>query len=149
MDIDKLSASIREKYALYRNADLQILQADEVFKAKVKLTAETQNHVKMMHAAYLFAVGEFLGGLVPMRYLAKPDKFQPVVRDLKIDFKAPAMSSVTAETAFSQEQANEMNDALEKDGRYDFTLVAELKDENGSLVAQTTANYAIRNFLGA
>jgi len=149
MDIDKLSASIREKYALYRNADLQILQADEVFKAKVKLTAETQNHVKMMHAAYLFAVGEFLGGLVPMRYLAKPDKFQPVVRDLKIDFKAPAMSSVTAETAFSQAQANEMNDALEKDGRYDFTLVAELKDENGSLVAQTTANYAIRNFLGA
>ena len=149
MDIDKLSASIREKYALYRNADLQILQADEVFKAKVKLTAETQNHVKMMHAAYLFAVGEFLGGLVPMRYLAKPDKFQPVVRDLKIDFKAPGMSSVTAQTAFSQAQANEMNDALEKDGRYDFTLVAELKDENGTLVAQTTTNYAIRNFLGA
>ena len=125
------------------------MQADEVFKAKVKLTAETQNHVKMMHAAYLFAVGEFLGGLVPMRYLAKPDKFQPVVRDLKIDFKAPAMSSVTAETAFSKAQANEMNDALEKDGRYDFTLVAELKDENGTLVAQTTTNYAIRNFLGA
>ena len=98
MDIDKLSASIREKYALYRNADLQILQADEVFKAKVKLTAETQNHVKMMHAAYLFAVGEFLGGLVPMRYLAKPDKFQPVVRDLKIDHR-PCSTPQTRKSA--------------------------------------------------
>ena len=149
MDIDKLSASIREKYALYRNADLQILQAEEVFKAKVELTSETENHVKMMHAAYLFAVREFLGGLVPMRYLANQDKFQPVVRDLKIEFKAPAMSSVTAETVFSQSQADEMNAALDKDGRYDFTLVADLKDEAGKLVAQTTTNYAIRNFLGA
>ena len=149
MDIEKLSASIREKYGLYRNAGLQILQADEVFKAKVELTSETENHVKMMHAAYLFAVGEFLGGLVPMRHLAKPEKFQPVVRDLKIDFKAPAMTSVTAETVFSQAQADEMNAELDKDGRYDFTLVADLKDEAGTVVAQTTTNYAIRNFMGA
>ena len=149
MDIEKLSASIREKYGLYRNAGLQILQADEVFKAKVELTSETENHVKMMHAAYLFAVGEFLGGLVPMRHLAKPEKFQPVVRDLHIDFKAPAMTSVTAETVFSQAQADEMNAALDKDGRYDFTLVADLKDDAGTVVAQTTTNYAIRNFMGA
>ena len=149
MDIEKLSASIREKYGLYRNAGLQILQADEVFKAKVELTSETENHVKMMHAAYLFAVGEFLGGLVPMRHLAKPEKFQPVVRDLKIDFKAPAMTSVTAKTLFSQVQADEMNAELDKDGRYDFTLVADLKDEAGTVVAQTTTNYAIRNFMGA
>ena len=148
MDLDKLSANIRDNYGLYRQAGLQILQADEVFKVKVVLGPETENHVQMMHAAYLFAGGEFLGGLVPMRHLAKPEKFQPVVRDLKIEFKAPAMTSVTAETVFTQAQADEMNEALEKDGRYDFTLVAELKDENGAVVALTTTNYAIRNFLG-
>lgn len=148
MDLEKLSANIREQYGLYRNAGLQILQADDIFKVKIELGPETQNHVQMMHAAYLFAGGEFLGGLVPMRHLAKPEKFQPVVRDLKIEFKAPAMSSVTAETTFSQAQADEMNAALDKDGRYDFTLIADLKDESGTLVAQTTTNYAIRNFMG-
>ncbi|MGI9438898.1 MAG: DUF4442 domain-containing protein [Parvibaculales bacterium] len=148
MDLEKMSATIREKYGLYRSAGLEILSADEIFKARVTLGPETQNHVQMMHAAYLFACGEFLGGLVPMRHLAKPEKFQPVVRDLKIEFKAPAMTSVTAETTFTQAQADEMNTALDKDGRYDFTLVAALKDENDTLVAQTTTNYAIRNFMG-
>lgn len=148
MDLEKLSANIREQYGLYRSAGLQILQADDIFKVKIELSPETQNHVQMMHAAYLFAGGEFLGGLVSMRHLAKPEKFQPVVRDLKIEFKAPAMSSVTAETLFSQAQADEMNAALDKDGRYDFTLIADLKDESGTLVAQTTTDYAIRNFMG-
>lgn len=148
MDLEKMSANIRKTYGLYRNAGLEILSADEVFKVRVVLGPETENHVKMMHAAYLFAGGEFLGGLVPMRHLAKPEIFQPVVRDLKIDFKAPAMTSVTAETFFTQAQAVEMNAALDNEGRYDFTLVADLKDENDVLVAQTTTNYAVRNFLG-
>jgi len=41
-----------------------------------------------------------------------------------------------------------MNRELAENGRYDFTLVAELTDEAGTLVAQTTANYALRNFTG-
>ena len=114
----------------------------------MSLGPETENHLKMMHAAYLFAGGEFLGGLVPMIHLARPEKFQPVVRDLKIEFKAPAFSSVTAETKFSQAQADEMNDSLDKEGRFDFTLLADLKDESEKLVARTTTNYVIRNFLG-
>ncbi len=148
MDLQKMAAKTRENFSIYRNAGLEILQADEIFKVKVVLGPETENHVKMMHAAYLFAGGEFLGGLVPMRHLAKPEIFQPVVRDLKIEFKAPAMSSITAETIFTQSQADAMNAALDKDGRFDFTLIADIKDENQTLVAQTTANYAIRNFLG-
>jgi hypothetical protein len=102
----------------------------------------------MMHAAFLFLGGEFLGGLVPMRHLKHPEKFQPVVRDLKIDFKAPALTSVTAQAHFSQAQADEMNQKLEETGRFDFTLLAELTDEAGTLVAQTMANYALRNFSG-
>lgn len=149
MDFEKMAEGIRANYSLYGNANLEILQARESFKVRMSLGPETENHLKMMHAAYLFAGAEFLGGLVPMAHLAKPEKFQPVVRDLKIEFKAPAFSAVTAETHFSQTQADDMNAALDKDGRFDFTLLAELKDENETLVAQTTTNYAIRNFLGA
>ena len=55
-----------------------------------------------------------------MRHLAKPEKFRPVVRDLKIEFKAPAMSSVTAADRVQLvAQADEMNAALEEDVRFD------------------------------
>ncbi|MDG1690556.1 MAG: YiiD C-terminal domain-containing protein [Alphaproteobacteria bacterium] len=148
MDLEKMAASIRQQFPIYENAGLEILRADEVFKARVILGEKTQNHVHMMHAAFLFLGGEFLGGLVPMRHLKHPQKFQPVVRDLKIDFKAPALTSITAQAHFSQAQADEMNQQLEETGRFDFTLVAELTDEAGNLVAQTTANYALRNFSG-
>lgn len=148
MDLENMAVSLRQKFPIYENAGLEILQADEIFKARVILGEKTQNHVHMMHAAFLFAGGEFLGGLVPMRYLEQPEKFQPVVRDLKIDFKAPALTSVTAQATFTQAQADEMNRELAENGRYDFTLVAELTDASGTLVAQTTANYALRNFTG-
>ena len=147
MDLEKIAADLRANFTVYSNAHLEILEASETFKVRMSLRPETENHLKMMHAAYLFAGGEFLGGLVPMIHLAKPGKFQPVVRDLKIDFKAPAFSSVIAETHFSEGQAAEMNATLDSDGRFDFTLEAVLKDEADTLVAKTTTNYAVRNFL--
>ena len=149
MDLEKVAGDLRAKFTVYGNANLEILEASETFKVRMSLRPETENHLKMMHAAYLFAGGEFLGGLVPMVHLAKPDKFQPVVRDLKIEFKAPAFSAVTAETEFSMAQADEMNATLDKEGRFDYTLLAEIKDQNEKLVARTTTNYAIRNFLGS
>ena len=41
-----------------------------------------------------------------------------------------------------------MNRELEEPGRFDFVLHAELSDTNNQIVAKTTANYALRNFLG-
>jgi hypothetical protein len=54
MDLEKMAASIRQQFPIYENAGLEILQADEVFKARVILGEKTQNHVHMMHAAFLF-----------------------------------------------------------------------------------------------
>ena len=34
----------------------------------------------------------------------EPERFQPVVRDVKIDFKAPATTDVIAEAFFSEDQ---------------------------------------------
>jgi acyl-coenzyme A thioesterase PaaI-like protein len=101
-----------------------------------------------MHAGVLFSLGEFLGGLITARYLDNPRKFQPVVRDLKIDFKAPAMTDITATAYFSADQALEMNAKLEETGRYDFQQKAVLTDTNGTVVAETLGSYALRNFMG-
>ena len=89
-----------------------------------------------------------MGGLITARYLDNPRKFQPVVRDLKIDFKAPAMTDITATAYFSAEQGLEMNSKLEETGRYDFQQKAVLTDTNGTVVAETLGSYALRNFMG-
>ena len=101
-----------------------------------------------MHAGALFALGEFLGGLITAYYLDDPRKFQPVVRDLKIDFKAPAMTDIIATTEFTDQQALDMNTSLATSGRFDFQQKAVLTDSNGTVVAQTLGSYALRNFMG-
>lgn len=147
-DLEAFEAIAKKSSPIYEYLGLKLLSAEDgVFQAQILNNPATGNHIGIMHAGPLFALGEFLGGLVVARYLDKPDKFQPVVRDLKIDFKAPAMTDITAEAHFDTAQALEMNAKLEETGKYDFQLNAVLSDSNGTVVAETLGSYALRNFL--
>ena len=149
MDLVAFEAGAKKNCPIYEFLGLSVLEAENgVFKATIPNSKEAGNHIGIMHAGVLFSLGEFLGGLITARYLDNPRKFQPVVRDLKIDFKAPAMTDITATAYFSTEQALEMNAKLEETGRYDFQQKAVLTDTNGTVVAETLGSYALRNFMG-
>jgi uncharacterized protein (TIGR00369 family) len=149
MDLVAFEAGAKKNCPIYEFLGLSVLEAENgVFKATIPNGKEAGNHIGIMHAGVLFSLGEFLGGLITARYLDNPRKFQPVVRDLKIDFKAPAMTDITATAYFSAEQALEMNAKLEETGRYDFQQKALLTDTNGTVVAETLGSYALRNFMG-
>ena len=149
MDLAAFEAGAKKNCPIYEFLGLTVLEAEDgVFKASIPNTKESGNHIGIMHAGVLFSLGEFLGGLITARYLDNPRKFQPVVRDLKIDFKAPAMTDITATAYFTAEQGLEMNTKLEKTGRYDFQQKAVLADANGTIVAETLGSYALRNFMG-
>ena len=149
MDLVAFEAGAKKNCPIYEFLGLAVLEAENgVFKATIPNSKEAGNHIGIMHAGVLFSLGEFLGGLITARYLDNPRKFQPVVRDLKIDFKAPATTDITATAYFSAEQALEMNAKLEEAGRYDFQQKAVLTDTNGTVVAETLGSYALRNFMG-
>ena len=149
MDLVAFEAGAKKNCPIYEFLGLSVLEAENgVFKATIPNSKKAGNHIGIMHAGVLFSLGEFLGGLITARYLDNPRKFQPVVRDLKIDFKAPAMTDITATAFFSAEQALEMNAKLEETGRYDFQQKAVLTDTNGTVVAETLGSYALRNFMG-
>ena len=149
MDLAAFEAGAKKNCPIYEFLGLTVLEAEDgVFKASIPNTKESGNHIGIMHAGVLFSLGEFLGGLITVRYLDNPRKFQPVVRDLKIDFKAPAMTDITATAYFTAEQGLEMNTKLEETGRYDFQQKAVLTDANGTIVAETLGSYALRNFMG-
>ena len=139
----------RELCPIYRFIGLETVSVDKnIYKCFTPLGENNKNHIGIMHAGVLFSLGEFLGGLITARYLDNPRKFQPVVRDLKIDFKAPAMTDITATAYFAADQALEMNAKLEETGWYDFQQKAVLTDTNGTVVAETLGSYALRNFMG-
>ncbi|MEP0201572.1 MAG: PaaI family thioesterase [Halioglobus sp.] len=145
----KAEAQYKKSCPLYDFFGLKVLElSDESFKVSMPLNDSTCNHVGMIHAGVLFAAGEILGGMVVSQHLADPVRFQPVVRDLKIEFLKPALTEITASAHFDSEMAKAMNQELAESGRFDFVLEAQLKDTNNQVVAKTTANYALRNFLG-
>ena len=149
MDLVAFEAGAKKNCPIYEFFGLQVLEAEDgVFKALIPNTKASGNHIGIMHAGALFALGEFLGGLITAYYLDDPRKFQPVVRDLKIDFKAPAMTDIVATAEFTGQQALDMNTSLATSGRYDFQQKAVLTDSNGTVVAQTLGSYALRNFMG-
>ena len=60
------------------------------------------------------------------------------------EFKRPALSGITSGAFFSSERVQEMNVALESDGRQDFELTSVNKDIHDEVVAETSGCYAVR-----
>jgi uncharacterized protein (TIGR00369 family) len=140
-----MEASMKSNSALYGYLDLCIEQAaDGVFRASIPHVKKTTNHFNAIHAAAQFAVAECLGGLV-WRSVNMGQKYILVVRNLLIEFKRPALSGISAQAHFSQNEVDKLKKAVETDGRYDYELKSEIKDENSQVVAVITANYAIRS----
>lgn len=149
IDLGALLETYQQSCEIYRFMEIELLSMEAgVFRVKTPLSKATGNHVNIMHASMLFATAEILGGMVATKYLARPEKFQPVVRDFKIAYLKPAFTAVTAEAQFTVEQGAAMNAALDETGKFDFTLPAVVTDANGTTIAETTGAYAIRNFMG-
>ena len=102
MDLVAFEAGAKKNCPIYEFLGLSVLEAENgVFKATIPNSKEAGNTLASCTQAY-FSHWEFLGGLITARYLDNPRKFQPVVRDLKIDFKAPAMTDITATAYLAQ-----------------------------------------------
>ncbi|MCD6571401.1 MAG: YiiD C-terminal domain-containing protein [Deltaproteobacteria bacterium] len=92
------------------------------------------NHVGMMYAGSLFTIGEFTGGII---FGASFDynKFFPIVKEVNIRFRRPAMTDVTIEVELSKEEVKRIQKEAEEKGKADFTLDLEIKDVQGETVS--------------
>lgn len=122
---------------------LKVLELrDRYAKALMPLQGNT-NHVGIMYAGSLFTLGEFSGGII---HLASMDfkKFVPIVKELHIRFRRPAMTDVTMEVAMSEQEARGLEAEAEEKGKADYELNLELKDEGGETVAEASGVWQIR-----
>jgi len=75
-----------------------------------------------------------MGGVI---FIASFDigKYYPLVKDVQIRYRRPALTDITVETAMSEDHVEQIQKVLEEKGKADFNLDLELIDANGEVVA--------------
>ncbi|MEQ8842131.1 MAG: PaaI family thioesterase [Acidimicrobiales bacterium] len=103
------------------------------------------NHVGMMYAGALFTLAEVPGGTL---FLTTFDtkKYFPIVKDLQIRFRRPAMSDITVEVRMSDDEAARIAAEAEVNGKADYGWECLLEDESGEVVAISQNTYQMRAF---
>lgn len=101
------------------------------------------NHVGMMYAGALFTLAEVPGGTL---FITTFDarRFYPIVKDLKIRFRRPAMTDITVEVRMDDEEAARIEAEAEANGKADYAWECELKDATGEVVAISQNLYQMR-----
>ena len=103
------------------------------------------NHVGMMYAGALFTLAEVPGGTLFITTF-DASRFYPIVKDVSIRFRRPAMSDITVEVRMSEEDAARIQAEAEAHGKADYGWECELVDEGGEVVAISSNTYQMRPF---
>jgi acyl-coenzyme A thioesterase PaaI-like protein len=101
------------------------------------------NHVGMMYAGALFTLAEVPGGTLFLTTF-DPKRFYPIVKDLKIRFRRPALTDITVEVRMDDDQADRIMAEADANGKADYSWECELKDESGEVVAISQNLYQMR-----
>lgn len=115
---------------------------DGVICCHLPYDRKVSNHLNSVYAGVQWSIAEVLGGIA---FAANSvPGYVPLLKSMNIEFKKPAMTDLIAQVRFSDDEALNMKQALENQGRYDFELASNVHDSNGNLVAKGLAVYAIR-----
>jgi thioesterase domain-containing protein len=118
----------------------------DMSKRYVKMTMPLEgnaNHIGMMYAGSLFSIGEISGGVIHGASF-DTEKYVPIVKEVNIRFRRPALTDVTLVVTITEEEADRIvNEAAEK-GKADFTLDLEIKDAGGEVVSIVHGIWQIR-----
>jgi len=122
------------------------IEAVEVRPGFAKLKAPLAgngNHFGTIYAGVLFALAEMLGGALAVAAFDN-SQYYPLVKGVDIKFTEPARSDVTATASMDEDTIKRVTAEADADGKSDYTLEAEVTDENDVVVAVTTGNYQLR-----
>lgn len=135
---------VRRLIPFFEQFDWRIESLGETLRISMPLEGSSVNHFGGMHAAVLFAAAESLGGLAVLSIGVDLDRHWCAVREVTIRYRKPAMSDVRAAAPFGAERIAAARAELAATGKASFVLDAQVLDQNGAVVAETTASYHLR-----
>ena len=106
--------------------------------------AEIRNHVGSQHAGALFSAGEAASGAAFVGAFAERlGELTPLAESAEIAYRKLAQGVITA-TGELRAEAQELLDALERDGRVRFEVRVSLTDATDDVVAEMTVRWYVR-----
>jgi len=133
-----------QRVAFLENMGLKFLEARPGYvKLKAPL-AGNENHIGIMYAGALFTLAEVPGGVL-FNTSFDTARFYPIVKEMSIRFRRPAMTDISIEMTMSREEVERIQAEAVAKGKADFVLDGELKDESGEVVAVSRGVYQIRS----
>ncbi|MDX1881246.1 YiiD C-terminal domain-containing protein [Mycolicibacterium sp. 141076] len=101
------------------------------------------NHFGVMYAGVLFTVAEVLGGILALTAFDQ-SQFFPLVKDMSIQYKAPAKSDVRAQAEMSGDDIARIEAEAAQNGKSEYVVEAVVTDADGTVVATTQATCQLR-----
>ncbi|MEE9516948.1 MAG: YiiD C-terminal domain-containing protein [Candidatus Adiutricales bacterium] len=149
MDIsaDTLKKFSGRRVAFIENMGLETIEARPGYvKLKAPLKGN-ENHIGIMYAGALFTLAEVPGGTL-FSTSFDVTKYYPIVKEMSIRFRRPAATDITLEMTMSEDEVDRIQTEAEANGKADYVLEGELKDESGEVVALSKGVYQIRAIAG-
>lgn len=141
-DLAEATAAVHSLIPIIGAMGLEVIEASPG-RAAARIPAEPNvNHFGVAYAGSLFTVAEMLGGIIG-GFFEVPGAI-PLVKRVEIDFTRPAMTAATARTTLSDEEIARVQDEATANGKANFELLAEVTDEDGTVVARTHGFYQLR-----
>jgi thioesterase domain-containing protein len=102
-----------------------------------------ENHIGTVYAGAIFTLAEIPGGVLCWVSFDM-SKFFPVIKEMNLKFIKPAQTDITIELSLSQEEAEVIETQALEQGKSEFVLEGEIRDENGQVVALSKGVYQLR-----
>ena len=101
-----------------------------------------RNHLGTLYAGAMFVLAEIPGGVMTLFDLGSD--YIPILKELTMRYEKLAKTDLSVEFRLSPEERERIISTVNSDGKADFSLEGELKDQKGEVVARSTAHYQVR-----
>jgi thioesterase domain-containing protein len=134
---------LAESVPLIGKTGVRITHLQDRYARIVMPLGPNVNHIGIMYGGSLFILAELSGGVI---YYVSFDheRFYPIIKESSIRYRRPAVTDVTLEVRLGEDEARAIQEAAEKEGKKDWTMDLELKDEDGEVVSIVRGTWQLR-----
>jgi acyl-coenzyme A thioesterase PaaI-like protein len=143
MPIERVRQLTEEHIAFVKRSGLRAEVLEPGFVRLCMPLAGNQNHIGSMYAGALFTLAEIPGGAL---FLTSFDsqRFYPMVKEMNLRFRRPAMGDIYVEARLDIEQIERLQNEAQERGKADYLLELQLCDARGEIVAESRGLYQLR-----
>ena len=118
------------------------LSDDPAYLMTLPAKGEYENHLRTVHAGALFALAEASSGLRLLREFSDVKDMIPVVRNVEVKYRKPAVGAIFSQASLGMEKADVLA-ALETRRRVLFPIRVSLYDADAVMVMQAVFEWFV------